>query len=119
MLHLQEYILLSFIVIIIIIIIVIIIIIIVILSSLLDLENGTLLSLILDRELYLDLVTTELYPRLARALTEGRSLAYVRAAAAKLREAGSMLEALSLLATFTKSRYHTFASYGSFSAAFS
>jgi hypothetical protein len=79
-----------------------------------DIENKTLLSLVIDKEVYLQLVNTELYPLIAEELTkEGRTLEFVRDAASKLRDAGNVVEGLSLMAQYTKSNYSTYLSYKS------
>ena len=76
-----------------------------------------LLDLIISRDVYLQLVNTELYPVLARALTRSdRTLEFVKEAAGKLKGAGCVVEAVSLIAQFTKSSYSTFMSYKALSA---
>ena len=80
-----------------------------------DLENKTLLSLVIEKEVYLQLVNTDLYPLIAKELTkEGRTLDFVRDAATKLKDAGNVVEGLSLMAQYTKSNYSTYLSYKNF-----
>ena len=80
-----------------------------------DLENKTLLNLVIDKEVYLQLVNSDLYPLIARELTkESRTLDFVKEAASKLKDAGNVLEGLSLLAQYTRSNYSTYLSYKSF-----
>lgn len=83
--------------------------------TLADLENATLLDLVILKDVYLQLVNTELYPVIASELTRGgRTLEFVKDAATKLREAGNVVEALSLVAQFTESSYGTFSYLKSF-----
>ena len=83
--------------------------------TVIDLDNKELLGLVINKEVYLQLVNTELYPLLATELSrEGRTLDFVKDAASKLKDAGNVVEGLSLLAQYTKSSYSTYLSYKSF-----